>query len=219
MNIKRQYVLPSCSLILEGLEDSDSESVDILNGQSPMSILINAECNFIGADRTLSGGSVFLANLSRAVSDYAQGFLSGLYHPTAKTTEYPQIKIDKTDTHLHRLTLTPEASESESQTEINLTTIELFDLVDAIDRFYADRTTLPNMALDLKPVSRRYRKPEQPLVERLTPICIGFASLAMAAGAFFVIPPPEMRSPETNPTENTTETQPENAAESSPDVE
>ena len=83
MNIKRQYILPNCNLILEGLEDSDTENVDILDGQSPMSILINAECNFIGSNQTLSGGSVFLRNLSHTVSNYAQGFLSGLSHPKA----------------------------------------------------------------------------------------------------------------------------------------
>ena len=207
MNIKRQYILPNCNLILEGLEDSDSENVDILDGQSPMSILINAECNFLASNQTLSGGSVFLANLSRAVSDYAQGFLSGLTHPEAKSNEYPQVTIDKTDSHLHRLTLEPDASTDEARTEINLTTIELFDLVDAIDQFHADRNTLPGMSLELKPVSRRYRQPEQSLAERLTPVTIGFASLAMAAGAFFMIPIPETPVTETDSGNNTTETQ------------
>ena len=208
MNIKRQYILPNCNLILEGLEDSDTENVDILNGQSPMSILINAECSFIRSNKTLSGGSVFLSNLSHTVSNYAQGFLSGLAHPQADNTEYPHVTINKTDSHLHRLTLIPEANTEGEKTEIDLTTIELFDLVDAIDQFYADRNTLPGMNLELKPVSKRYRKPEQPLAERLTPVVIGFTSLAMAAGAFFMIPIPEVRSPENEPINNTTETQP-----------
>lgn len=209
MNIKRQYILPNCNLILEGLEDSDSENVDILDGQSPMSILINAECNFIGSNQTLSGGRVFLTNLSRAVSSYAQGFLSGLAHPQTENTEYPQVTINKTDSHLHRLTLQPEASGDEEKTEINLTTIELFDLVDAIDQLHADRSTLPGMTLELKPASKRYRKPEQPLAERLTPIGIGFASLAMAAGALFMIPIPEITPTESTPVNQTTETESE----------
>ncbi|MCC0176509.1 DUF4335 domain-containing protein [Waterburya agarophytonicola K14] len=216
MNIKRQYVLPNCNLVLEGLEDTDIENVDILDGQSPMSILINAECNFLTSNQTLSGGSVFLENLSRAVSRYAQEFLSGISQPPKDGGEYPHITITKTDNHLHRLILEPSASGDEERIELNLTTIELFDLVDAIDRFHADRTTLPSMTLELQSISKRYRKPEQSLSERLTPVGIGFASLAMAAAAFFVIPPPEIRRPENSPANNTTETNPNNTESASP---
>ena len=217
MNITRQYILPNCSLILKGLEDSDSENVDILDGQSPMSILIDAECNFLTSNQTLSGGSVFLENLSRTVSRYAQEFLSGISQPPQNNTEYPQVSIAKTNNNLHRLILQPEASSGEEKQEINLTTIELFDLVDAIDRFYADRSTLPAMTLELKPTSKRYRQPEQSLSERLTPMAIGFASLAMAAGAFFVIPAPEVRPPATTP--STTETESETTEDTPPSSE
>lgn len=209
MNIKRQYTLPNCNLTLEGIEDSDTENVDILDGQSPMSILINAECNFLNSNQTLSGGSVFLENLSRAVSLYAQEFLSGLSQPKTGSLEYPQITVEKIDSYLHRLAVDPEPNAGESKTEVKLTTVELFDLVDAIDQFYSDRATLPSMTLDLHSVSKRYRKPEQSLSERLTPVAIGFSSLAMAAAAFFVIPPPEVRPPQSDPIERTTETESE----------
>jgi len=196
MNIKRQYSLPSCNLILEGLEDSATENVDILDGQSPMSILINAECNFLSSNQQLSGGSVFLENLAKAVSNYAQGFLSGLPHPQPEATEYPQVSVTKIDNnHLHRLIVEPEPGSPEAKTAIELTTIELFDLVDAIDQFYVDRHTLPDMSLELQSVSKRHRQPEQPLVERATPAAVGIASLALAAVAFFLIPPPEIREP------------------------
>ena len=203
MNIKRQYILPNCNLILEGLEDVDTENADILNGQSPMSILINAECRFVSSNQILSGGSVFLANLSSTVSNYAQGFLSGLPHPTPDNSEYPKVTIEQTDSHLHRLTLEPEPDTEQTKAEVNLTTVELFDLVDAIDRFHSDRATLPSMTLELQPLGKRYRKAEQPLTERLTPVALGFVSLAVAAGAFLVIPPPEVRPPESNPINNT----------------
>ena len=220
MNIKRQYILPNCNLILEGLKDSDTENVDILDGQSPMSILINAECNFLNSNQTISGGSVFLTNLSHAVSLYAQGFLSGLPQPKSGTIEYPQVTVERIDSGLHRLSIDPEPNTDEVRTEVKLTTVELFDLVDAIDRFHADRTTLPSMTLDLQSVSKRYRKPEQPLSERLTPVAIGFTSLAIAAGAFFVIPPPEVRPPESNPIiEETTETESGNSEATPPDPE
>ena len=213
MNTKRQYSQPNCNLVLEGIEDAGTENVNILDGQSPMSILINAECNFLNSNQKLSGGSIFLENLSRAVSNYAQGFLSGLPQPDAKTGEYPQVSLSKVDNqqHLHRLMFEPEPGDAEEKTEVNLTTVELFDLVDAIDQLYLDRSTLPDLNLELKSVSKRYRKPEQPLAERLMPIAIGLTSLAMAAGAFFVIPPPEIdtNKSEPNPINKTTETKPE----------
>ena len=200
MSTKRQYSLPNCSLILEGLEDVDTESVNILDGQSPMSILINAECIFLKSNQKISGGSIFLQNLSRAVSRYAQSFLSGLSQPEVSTTEYPQVSLALVDEQqLHRLTYEPQPGTDETKTEIDLSTVELFDLVDAIDRFYLDRSTLPNMNLELRSVSKRYRQPEQPLTERLTPMAIGFTSLAIAAAAFFVIPPPEITPPESEP--------------------
>ena len=135
MNIRRQYSLPNCNLVLEGLEDSDPQNVAILDGQPPMSILINAECYLLKSDRKLSGGNVFLTNLARAVSNYAQEFLSGLPQSTSNSTEYPQIFLaPAAEKNLHRLTLEPDPASGETTTEVDLSTVELFDLVDAIDR-------------------------------------------------------------------------------------
>jgi hypothetical protein len=199
MSSKRQYSLPSCNLILEGMEDANTESADILSGQPPISILINAECHLLKSNQKLSGGSVFLTNLARAISNYAQGFLSGLFasdKSNSSSAEYPQVSISPvSESHLHRLTLQPQPDSGEAKTEIDITTVELFDLVDAIDQLYADRSVLPDMTLELHPVSRRYRQPEQPLVERATPAVVGMTSLALAAVALFLIPPPVMREP------------------------
>ena len=209
MNIKRQYSLPNCNLVLKGLEDSDPQNVDILDGQPPMSILIDAECHLLKSKRKLSGGSVFLSNLAQAVSSYAQEFLSGLPQKVTSSTEYPQITLAPVaERHLHRLTFEPDPKNGETKAEIDLSTIELFDLVDAIDRFYSDRSTLPNMTLQLQSVSKRYRKPEQPLAERLTPVAVGFTSLAVAAGALFLIPPPEIAPPESAPVTPVLESEP-----------
>lgn len=217
MNTKRQYSLPNCNLVLEGIESADPQSVDILDGKSPMSILINAECNFLNSNQQLSGGRVFLANLSKAVSKYAQGFLSGLSQPHKEKDEYPRISIEQVaEQHCHRLIYEPEPGGEETKTEINLTTVELFDLVDAIDQFYADRTALPDMSLELQSLGKRYRQPEQPLAQRLTPVVLGFTSLAVAAGAFFVIPPPEINTPKPTPVNQTTKTKPVPKPESTP---
>ena len=220
MNIKRQYSLPNCNLVLEGLEDSDPQNVAILDGKPPMSILINAECHLLKSDRKLSGGSVFLTNLARAVSNYAQEFLSGLPQSDSNSNEYPQVFLAPVaEKNLHRLTLEPNPESGEAKTEVDLSTVELFDLVDALDRFYLDRSTLPQVTLDIKPVSRRYRQPEQPLTERLTPVAIGFTSLAIAAGALFMIPPPEVAPPESPPIAPATETETETETETIPPEE
>jgi hypothetical protein len=210
MSIKKQYSSPNCNLIVEGLEDNDAENADILSGQPPMSTITNAECYLLQSNQKLTGGNVFLTNLAYAASNYAQGFLSGLF-PTEKSnnsnTEYPQVSIHKIpEQHLHRLALEPAPDSGEAKTEIDITTIELFDLVEAIDQLYADRSVLPNMTLELKSVSKRYRKPEQPFTERLTPVAIGLSSLAIAAGALFMLPVPQLtptnscRSNQQNPT-------------------
>ncbi|MEM6612896.1 MAG: DUF4335 domain-containing protein [Cyanobacteria bacterium P01_C01_bin.72] len=220
MNTKKQYSLPNCNLILEGLEDSDIENADILSGQAPMSILINAECHLLKSNQKLSGGSVFLTNLSHAVSNYAQGFLSGLFAGEklkSNTAEYPQVSITKVaDRHLHRLTLEPKPDSGEAKTEVEMTTVELFDLVDAIDQFHADRSVLPNMTLELRSVSKRYLQPEKPLAERATPLVIGLSSLAIAAGALFMLPIPDapIEPASTNQTTEI-ETEPESETENS----
>ncbi|WP_036480172.1 DUF4335 domain-containing protein [Myxosarcina sp. GI1] len=208
MSITRQYNLPNCSLILEGLEDVSEDKVNILDGRSPMAILVNAEC-IIGADRKLSGGSVFLNNLVQAVSNYAQEFLSGLPHPQNET-EYPQVKITQTENNLHRLTVESQPESSEAVTAIDLTTVEFFDLVDAIDRLASDRATLPQLALELHSVGRRYRKPEQPFADRATPAVVGVASLALAAAVLWLIPPPTVREREPELEATPTETIPTN---------
>jgi hypothetical protein len=197
MTITRQYNLPNCSLILEGLEDASEENVDILSGESPMSILVNAECRFEGSEQILSGGSIFLENLARSISNYTQGLLSGFTHPPLEHTDYPRIKIEAlADKHLHRIIVEPEPNSNELARSIDLTTVQLFDLVDAIDLLLADRSTLPHLSVPLKPLGRRYRRPDRPITERATPVVVGFGSLALAAALFFMIPPPETKKPE-----------------------
>ena len=211
MSIKRQYSQPNCILVLEGLEDASEAEVDILDGQSPMSTLMNAECNFVNSNQKLSGGSVFLENLSQAVSTHAQGLLSGLSHPPTASTEYPQIHIEKIpNNHLHRLTLEPEPNSGESKQTIDLTTVEFFDLLDTVDQMYSDRLTLPNLSLKLQALSKRYRQPEQPFVERATPAVLGVASLALASVIFFLIPPPQIPEPKPETEVTPTETLPTN---------
>ena len=74
--------------------------------------------------------------------------------------------------------------------------MQFFDLVEAIDCFYGDRTTLPDVNQSIEVVSKRYRQPEQPLGQRVVPLFTGAISLAAAAGLFFMLPIPEARRPQ-----------------------
>jgi hypothetical protein len=214
MTIRRQYSLPNCTLILEGLSDNPADSS---SATGLMSILVNAECHFLNSSQLLSGGRVFLDSLVKSVSAYAQGFISGLNHPSSVSEGSGIIRIEKvSDGNLHRITLQPEAN-TEDKTDssgdrqpitVNLTTVQFFDLVEAIDQLFADNRTLPDLVLELKPLGKRYRQAEEPFVQRATPAALGVAGLAAFAFAFFLIPPPTIRKPEPKPQFNPTQTIP-----------
>ena len=208
MNITRKYILPNCILVLEGLPDaSETESDDF--APKPLSILMNAEFHFIGSNQKLTGGNDFFKNVVNAVSDYAQEFLSGLPHLSNSQAEFPQVHITNIEEkNLHRLICEPEPNTGQQKSEIDLTTVEFFDLVDTVDQMYGDRLTLPDLNLKLQALSKRYRQPEQPLVERATPAVVGVASLALASAIFFMIPPPQVPEPQPRIEANPTETLP-----------
>ncbi|MEO9125045.1 MAG: DUF4335 domain-containing protein, partial [Microcoleus sp.] len=78
---------------------------------------------------------------------------------------------------------------------VDLTTVQLFDLVEAIDQFFADTQTLPELSLQLTPISKRYIKSAEPLAKRSLPAVVGVSSLALAAMAFFLVPVPGVQRP------------------------
>lgn len=206
MNIRKQYTKPSCTLTLEGFDENSDVLENSLNPEENyISILTKAECYFIGSNQRLSGGRDFLENLASAVNGYAQEFLSGLSHSQGDRPEYPQVQISSVESaQIHRISLEHDPQEGQPKQEVTLKTVELFDLVDIIDRFYIDEKTLPDVAHDLEVVGKRSRQPEEPLAQRIVPFAAGTISLAVLAGFFFVLPVPEIREPEpieTVPTE------------------
>ncbi|MEL4894122.1 DUF4335 domain-containing protein [Crocosphaera sp. Alani8] len=207
MNIQRQYNLPNCTLILEGLSNGVSSS-DRIDPRPVLSILVNTECRFLGISQKLQGGSSLLENLAKTVSEYAQGYLSGISHPIQSQSDEDKINLESIPgQQLHRLTWYP-SSQTDNPVEMNLTTVQLFDLVEAIDQFIADSLTLPNLTLQLKPLSRRYRPPDEPLAQRAIPATLGIASLAAVAFVLFFIPSPEIREPSPDLSVPRTETMP-----------
>ncbi len=212
MTIRRQYSLPNCTLVLEGLSDAPSTGGGQLDARPLMTMLVSAECHFSGIPQPLSGGRDFLESLVRAVSRYAQEFLSQVHHPKVHRDQPELVQLQKLpDKNLHRLTLlatpsalpvntgggmasTPYGMMPQGQpSQIDLTTVQLFDLVEAIDQFLADRRTLPDLAVSLEPVSRRYRNADEPLTKRAAPAAIGVAGLAVSALVLALVPAPKMR--------------------------
>ncbi|MFO7029410.1 hypothetical protein B9T07_04960 [Limnospira fusiformis CCALA 023] len=211
MTIIRQYSLPNCKLILHGLSsptDNTSET------RPRLSLLMNAECHFVGYPQPIVGGKEFFECLLQQVNQYAQEFLSGVSHPPSANTaaEVPMVELRRLDSNLHRLIVrnTPVDGDSQMKTdptspvELDLTTVQLFDLVEAVDQFLADSGTLPELSLQLKAIPKRYTKPEQSVAQRAIPAAVGVSGLAIAAIALFALPVPELRRPlEPNPQEST----------------
>lgn len=203
MTIQRKYSLPNCTLLLEGLTESTNGPP--VNDMRPvLSILVNSECHLSHAKQPLIGGRDFFESLVTAVSGYAQEFLSQVHHPEAHRNGSGLVQLQKIDNDRHRLIVQPQMREQQlgsdsgsapAPIEIDLTTVQLFDLVEAVDQFFADSQTLPDLSLQLSPVSKRHTRSGQQLVKQAVPATVGATSLALAAIAFFLVPIPEVRRP------------------------
>ncbi|MDZ8222965.1 DUF4335 domain-containing protein [Nostoc sp. ChiVER01] len=211
MNIQRKYSLPNCTLLLEGLSDV-SRAAHFQEMRPELSILVNAECYLSGYNQPLTGGREFFESLVRAVSGYAQEFLSSVPNPQAHNQESEIVEFRKIDSNRHRLIIysegAPEGFDHSNNSkrppiEIDLNTVQLFDLVEAVDQFFADTQTLPELSLQLQPVTRRYGGASQAVIRQAVPAAVGVSSLAVAAIAFNLIPPPQMRPPQPKPNEQT----------------
>lgn len=211
MNIQRKYSLPNCTLLLEGLSDV-TRAAHFQEMRPELSILVNAECYLSGYNQPLTGGREFFESLVRAVSGYAQEFLSTVPNPQAHNQESELVEFRKIDSNRHRLIIysegAPEGFDHSNNSkrppiEIDLNTVQLFDLVEAVDQFFADTQTLPELSLELQPVTRRYGGASQALIRQAVPAAVGVSSLAVAAIAFNLIPPPQMRPPQPKPDEQT----------------
>ena len=170
-SIQRQYLSPNCTLSLQGFADDNSDQISPV-----MSVLTQVQCQIIGIPQVLTGGLTFLENLIKAISGYTQSLLSGLPHPPAEidtTNDYVELK-KKEEQNRHLLMVWQGEKESqEKKFEIELSTIQLFDLQDTIDQLVKDESTLPQIEHPLQPLSRRYRQSDVSVVERRDKGCNG----------------------------------------------
>ncbi len=198
MTIQRQYNLPNCSLLLEGV--SKQASLFQTEARPVMDILTRAEFRFPGLEKTLTGGKEFFEILVKEVSLYAQEFLSGIHLPQqARFTAPGIVTIQKVEGNRHRINInatSPNAPVEIDPKTVDLTTLQLFDLVDAIDQFVADTHTLPFWALNLAPVSSRFVRQGEPIAKQAVPAVIGVSGLALAGLALLALPVPQVQKPE-----------------------
>jgi hypothetical protein len=172
-----------------------------------LTILVNAECRLAGyTGPALSGGRDFFESLVTAVSSYAQEILSGVPHQPLENAHVPLVQLRRNGENLHRLIVQPQNLNTFSggvtappvltkPIEVDLSTVQLFDLVEAVDQFFADSQTLPSLGLKLAPVEKRFAKSDEELVKQAAPAALGLSSLALAAIALFFVPIPEVQRP------------------------
>jgi len=207
--IQRQYSSPNCVLSLQGFTDDNNQ----YDNSAVMTVLTLAQCQILGNPNILTGGVNFLQNLIKAVSKYSQERLSGLTHPSEIAEENDYITIEKlADKNRHKLIWQEKKEQTEKQIELELSTIQLFDLLETLDQLQADGNTLPQLEDKLQPLPRSYRRAEESFVQQSTPATVGIASLALAAIAMFMIPnPAEIKDPnlEPQPLPSKTETVPQ----------
>ncbi len=193
MTIKRMYSLPYCTITLQGLSNEVDITGRSIEAFPVMSILLNAECYFAHCDQSMSGGKQFLESLVQTVSHYAQEFLSPISYPRSQKPAKAEVELTKLpQQELHRLSLsaTTEEDPTVGKMHIDLTTVQLFDLVEAVDQFLVDSYTLPDVGVPLISLSHRLAHPEEPLARRSIPVILGVASLSLASILFFLIPAP-----------------------------
>jgi len=195
MTMQRQYQLPNCSLILDGL------SIDPSPGnEDVMSLLVNAECRISGLERSLNGGYNFFAALVRAVSQYGQEVLSGYAHPQVIEGEPLLVHINPGDGPYHHLVVQPEIADlgeagDGRAIDIKLSAVQLFDLTEAVDQFFDDKQTLPELQPALSPLAKRFVRSDEPLSDLAIPAVLGVGTLVAATMALGLLPVPELREP------------------------
>lgn len=234
MTIQRQYSLPNCTLVLEGLSNAVPSDVAYL-GRPILDILIRFECHLLGQAKPLVGGRELLESLASSANQCVQQWMSGVHRSHSPLSQglSTSVKFQQTDSSSFRLVVPQDllvevallktettsstngdASEPAAPIEMDLSMVQMFDLVEAFDQLFADRQTLPELSLQFHPLSRREAVAGQPIVERAAPVALGTTSLALATAACFLMPVPQVRKPQEPPTPKATT--PSNNSDRSP---
>lgn len=207
MPIQRQYSLPDCVLTLDGLSNSPDSTTA---GTRPeLSILTRFECYFAGHKSSLVGGRDLLESLVQATNDCVQAWISGV--KSAPKGDDSQVQFQPTKEGSGFILTVPAALLAKGVSdfdedgldkpalELHISTVQLFDLMEAVDQLSADRQTLPDLQVAIRPRSRRDVMSTQLVLEQSAPIALGAVSVAVAAAAVFFIPAPKVQTPPKEP--------------------
>jgi hypothetical protein len=186
--LQRTYSLPSCTLLIEGI----SISGDVL------SILTSFGCRFNHHPEPIVGGLELLTALVKVVGAYTQALKTN----TALTIPEARVSLKPESQYLHLLSISINESDANNPKEmqVHLSTIQLFDLMEGLDRLCCDPTTLPEIKL-VKEIAD-YRS-QSGLTNQALPAIAGVISLAIAATVlyFIPIPKPQPKPAQTVPTQ------------------
>lgn len=231
MIIQRQYSLPNCTLILEGFSrTSSSEESDPQVAPERLDILTRFECQLAGYQQPLVGGRELLESLGTAASQCAQEWLSGVPRShRVKTSSQETVEYQPLAPNLFRLVIpaavlfngssaTVQNSDNHpgKPVELTLSSIQLFDLVEAFDQLLTDEQTLAELSLELRPLPRQNAAATRPAAERAAPVALGIGSLAVAAAALFFVPVPEVERPRSSTPQSSNPSQPQRSANAAP---
>ncbi len=177
----REYRLPHCTVVLEGFTTQAG---------GPLAVLIQMDCYLPGLEQPMRGGSELLEHLSQTVSEYVQNFLS--HREPVPVHPAGPVALEPLSQHQHRLRVHPELlQEAREPVQLDLTTIQLFDLLEACDQGMSDPQTLPDWTLNLVPHIPRSIK----LSQQTVPAGVGFVTLSAAAIALALLPTPKIQPP------------------------
>lgn len=203
---QRHYSLPNCVISLEGMSSQAGNSL-------LLDLVTTCQIQIIGESEPLKGGRELLEALIMAINPVIQTWLSGVkplkhWFQLPEHNQITQIHVQAQTPDAHSflllipkqlLALTPndsapaDAPPPQDFIELKLSTVQMFDLVEALDQLCQDELTLPNLKLKLASLHRRDVAPSVTLAEQATPIGLGALSLAIAATIFFFVPVPTPR--------------------------
>ncbi len=191
--VQRVYNQPSCTLQVSG----------IATGGDVLSVLTEFRVRFQDYPQTILGGADVLRQLSHVISLYGQSLQKSLPLPEL---EVNGIGFRSVGRYSHVLAvptalvdaptgvaLQPSGTETARgaggvKAEFNLSTVQLFDLMDVIDQMVADPSTYPDLQLDFDVAAHR---PKPPLGAKLLPALVGVVGLAVTAGVLYMLPVPK----------------------------
>jgi Domain of unknown function (DUF4335) len=208
MPILREYRLPNCVLRLEGLSQGAEADAHGSGGRPELHILTRLECNFEKEKQSLVGGKDLLESLIQATNYCVQGIISGL--PSIHRNGDESVGVQIQDAGDGRFELkVPESLLLERENspaieknnhpgdgvQLELSSVQIFDLMEAIDQLISDQQTLPDLNVPLRSRSRKEVKSEESAIQKSAPFAVGTVSMLVAAAGLFLVPIPKTPAP------------------------